>query len=247
MDSGNSVFHEDSDLQPPYPIAPVEVQAYAYVALRSWSDYFEAVDPVYAERLASRAADLKRRFNASFVRIRAGVATLAYAIDGNGKQLLSARSSMGHCLWAVYKKYPDSLPESILEDRFIGDIVRRLNARDMFVPRAGIRTLSSRSRKFNPMSYHNGSIWPHDTAMIAEGFENFGYREEAHQVRAGLILAFTHFKTPIELFAYTRGRWREYRDQSGNGACRQQAWSAASLLSTIEMNAKHDEAAHTVL
>jgi glycogen debranching enzyme len=96
-----------------------------------------------------------------------------------------------------------------------------------------MRTLSSRSRRFDPMSYHNGSVWPHDTAMIADGLENFGFRDEAQRVRDGLMSAYLYFNTPIELFAYSKGRFREYRDPAGNGACRKQAWSAASLLSSI--------------
>ena len=234
MDSAESIFYEDSDVQPSYPIAPVEVQAYAYVALRHWSDFFQVQDADLALVLSTRAQSLKKKFNDAYVLLRDKSTSLAYALDGEGYALKTPRSSMGHCLWAVYRKDEDSAPESILDERFIADIARRLLARDMFVPRAGIRTLSSRSRRFDPMSYHNGSIWPHDTAMIASGLENFGYREEARRVRTALISAYTHFKTPIELFAYSKGRFREYRDERGGGACRKQAWSAASLLFTIE-------------
>ena len=234
MDSGESIFYEDNDTRPPYPIAPVEVQAYAYVALRAWSDFFTDRDADLAELLDARASALKKRFNDSFVLLHNGSISLAYALDGGGRALKSPRSSMGHCLWAVYQRDADSAPESILESRFIEGIARRLLARDMFVPSAGIRTLSSRSRRFDAMSYHNGSIWPHDTAMTAEGLENFGYHEEAKRVRSAIVKAYSHFNTPIELFAYSRG-FKEYRGLNGGGACRKQAWSAASLLSTVEI------------
>lgn len=237
MDSGESVFYESSADRPPYPIAPVEVQAYAYAALRAWSDFFAAEDPEHSANLSQRAADLKRRFNSAFVIRRSHVTSLAYALDGNGAALRSVRSSIGHCLWAAYLPRDGGLPESILDERYVDHVAERLLARDMFVPRAGIRTLSSRSRRFDPTSYHNGSIWPHDTAMIAEGFDIFGKREAARMVRRALIAAYAHFNTPIELFAFTKGRFREYADNSGHGACRKQAWSAASLLRMLELHA----------
>ena len=196
----------------------MEVQAYAYVALRQWSDFFAETDAEISRILVERAKDLKKQFNASFVIGSGKFAMLAFAIDGNGRALLSVRSSIGHCLWAVYRNDADALPESILDARYIETVARRLLARDMFLPRAGMRTLSSRSRRFDPMSYHNGSIWPHDTAMIAEGLENFGFRDEARRVRDGLIAAYLYFNTPIELFAYTKGKFREYRIPEGNGA-----------------------------
>jgi glycogen debranching enzyme len=104
---------------------------------------------------------------------------------------------------------------------------------DLFVRKAGIRTLSTRSDQFDPVSYHNGSIWPHDTAIIAEGFEYFGFHAEARLLREGLLRAYRYFQTPIELFGYSAGKYREYETSSGGKACRVQAWSAASLLSTL--------------
>jgi glycogen debranching enzyme len=138
---------------------------------------------------------------------------------------------MGHTLWASYRG--GIIPESIVEDQHIPALVRRLMTRDIFVPGAGIRTLSSGSKRYDPVSYHNGSIWPHDTAIIAEGFDNFGYIGEAHTVRNSLLQAYRHFKTPIELYAYDEG-FKEYEGVNGSRACRVQAWSAASLLTTLE-------------
>ncbi len=229
MDSTESLFFEHEEEEPVYPIAPVEAQAYAYVALRAWSDYFEASDPAFSKLLAERSATLRLRFNQDFPRRRSGAWTLAFAIDGLGRPLVSPRSSMGHCLWAARRR--GGAIEGILNEEYVPDVVRRLMARDLFVPRAGIRTLSSRSRHFNPLSYHNGSIWPHDGAMLAEGLENFGYVADALRVRGALKSAYAHFKTPIELFGYSKGRFKEYAHHGGAGACRVQAWSAAALLS----------------
>lgn len=231
MDSTESVFFEDSDDRPQYPIAPVEVQAYAYVALRAWSDYFLIRSPILSVDLARRAENLKKKFNESFVLSgRAGSASLAFAVDGTGRALVSPRSSMAHCLWAVWRGSPGAMPESVLSEEYVPLIARRVLKPDLYVPRAGVRTLSQRSTRYDPASYHNGSIWPHDTAIVAEGLDNFGFREEARRMRLGLVSAYTHFQTPVELFVYSRGRYREYVGSEGQNGCRVQAWSAASLL-----------------
>jgi glycogen debranching enzyme len=231
MDSAESVFFEEGGERPAYPIAPVEVQAYTYYALRAWADFFAGDDGVLSERLSSRADDLKKRFNAAFVvQGRRGRLSLAFALDGEGRQLVSPRSSMGHCLWASWQPEQGAMPDSIVAADIIPDIARRLVAPDLYVPRAGIRTLSVRSRAYDPESYHNGSIWPHDTAIVADGLEKVGFREEARRVRASLMSAYRYFNTPVELFVYRRGKYREYCGPSGQGACRTQAWSVASLL-----------------
>jgi len=222
MDSTESVFFEEREERPAYPIAPVEVQAYAWSAFKRWGEH-------------ERAAELKKKFNEAFVLAGPSSITLAYAIDGQGRQLRAPRSSMGHVLWAAYIEEPKN-PfidiECILDAKHIEPLRKRLLARDLFLPKAGIRTLSSRSLHYDPQSYHNGSIWPHDTAMLAEGLENFGYREDAARVRSALINAYLHFNTPIELFSYKRGI-KEYKTESGHGACRVQAWSAAALISML--------------
>jgi len=237
MDSTESLFYEESPVFPLYPIAPVEVQAYAYAAYSAWSDYFKTTDKKFADDLAGKAAALKERFNATFVvkgpprgSGRARRVTLAFALDGNGRKLTAARSSMGHVLFAAYKG-KDSY-HSILDTKYIEALRLRLLSRDLFVPSAGVRTLSARSLHFDPLSYHNGSIWPHDTAMLAQGLRNFGYEEDAKRVEAALLKAYLHFKTPIELFGYKKG-FRAYAHPNGSGACRVQAWSAASLLAVV--------------
>jgi glycogen debranching enzyme len=130
--------------------------------------------------------------------------------------------------------------ESILEEKYIPALVMRLLSRDLFVARAGIRTLSSRSLHFDPASYHNGSIWPHDTEMLAEGLENVGYKDEAKRVRMALKRAYQYFKTPIELFVFAKGKYGEYQNPAGHGACKVQAWSAASLLAAFALDENID-------
>ena len=235
MDSTESVFFERDDERPSYPIAPVEVQAYAFVAMRAWGNALAGKDASLAQVLSERADKLKEKFNDTFVFRRGKAVTLAYALDGKGRLLTSPRSSMGHVLWAVYRGVDE--PESILDGAHVAGVIKRIMAPDLFVPGAGVRTLSSRSKRYDPLSYHNGSIWPHDTAILAEGLELMGYATEAGLVRQALLRAYEHFKTPIELFGYSRGKFREYETSTGGKACRVQAWSAASLLSTLR---EHD-------
>ncbi|MDQ3076481.1 MAG: hypothetical protein M3Q63_00280 [bacterium] len=228
MDSPESVFHEDES-PVTYPIAPVEAQSYAFLALSLWARYFKKSDKVYSETLQDHANTLKSLFNNSFIiRDEMGV-SLATGIDGSGKPITSARSSMGHCMWACLEESRDGIQESIILDEFIPEIAERIMKPDLFAPKAGIRTLSTLSRCYMPNSYHNGSIWPHDTSIVAEGLELFGYKENALRIREALMNALTHFNTPIELFVYDED-FSEYCDSLGKGACKKQAWSAASLL-----------------
>jgi len=233
MDSHESVFFEESKEAPSYPIAPVEVQAYTYVALQSWGQYFKGRDTNLSRTLFTRAELLRSRFNGAFVQKDGDDYSLAFALEGNGRPLSSPRSSMGHCLFAAWRENEAAEMESILEPKYIPGLVRRLLRDDLYVEGVGMRTLSTQSVAYDPYSYHNGSIWPHDTALIAEGLQNFGYRTEARALRGGLVRAYKHFKTPIELFSYTDEGFREYAGPNGQGACRVQAWSAASLLTIL--------------
>lgn len=229
MDSCESLFHEDGQ-SVVYPIAPVEVQSYAYVAMKAWAHYFKKASPKRATQLENKAGELKRLFNQKFIIHNGDSFGLAFALDGEGKQLSSARSSMGHCLWASWEDEKGNR-DSILDEKYIPLLVRRLMAPDLFESKAGMRTLSSASKRFDPYSYHNGSIWPHDTSIIMAGMEIFGFNQEAAELRAALMSAYMHFQTPIELFVFTNGEYKEYCSSGGQGACKKQAWSAASLVS----------------
>jgi glycogen debranching enzyme len=231
MDSSESIFHEDGT-PTSYPIAPLEVQGYAYLAFTLWSKYFADSDSTLSINLSFTAKNLKEKFNEKFV-IPGDSFQLASAIDGSGKPLLSVRSSMGHILWAAQTKELDGISDCILSEEHVPRLVERLLCSDLFEPNAGMRTLSKHSANYDPRSYHNGSIWPHDTAMVATGFENFGYLKESDILRKSLRLAWKHFGTPIELFVYTEGEFQEYQSKSGQKACVKQAWSAASILAEI--------------
>ncbi|HEY0979332.1 MAG TPA: amylo-alpha-1,6-glucosidase [Candidatus Paceibacterota bacterium] len=231
MDSAESVFFEDRDETPAYTLAPVEVQAYAYRALSVWHLLYREQDPARAESLLGCARALRERFYEHFMLPNG---TPAFAVDGQGRMLVSARSSMGHLLWMGARD--NGTYYSLLAPEDVGRVVERLMKSDLFVPGAGIRTLSSDSRKFDPHSYHNGSIWPHDTALIALGMRDAGFEKEAARVREALLAAYAHFATPLELFAHDE-KLMPYAGSNGQGSCQVQAWSAAGLLALLSEEA----------
>ncbi|MGE5392296.1 MAG: amylo-alpha-1,6-glucosidase [Candidatus Saccharibacteria bacterium] len=229
MDSIESVFHEDGTGYD-YPLAPVEVQAYAYLALKLWSRYFADAGSRDPMPFLKRAEAIKKAFPRFETTDPDGNYYLAFAIDGKGRQFRPVRSSMGHCLWASLNMREDGVTEGILSEEKFGLIVKRLMAPDMFEPEAGIRTLSSYSRNFHPNSYHNGSIWPHDNSLIAEGFEIHGFRQEAALVRRAVLTALGYYKTPVELYVRENNGYLDYCSDTGQRACSKQAWTAAALL-----------------
>ena len=231
MDSAESVFHETGETDLRYPLAPVEVQGYAYLAYRLWASYFTHRDTDRYRHLSERADRLKQVFNEKFPTTDPdGNFYLAFKLDAQGTQFRSVRSNMGHILWASCTQEDDGEVDCILEEAYIPQIVKRLMMPDMFDPKAGIRTLSSFSSKYLPNSYHNGSIWPHDNAMIAEGFEIHGFTTEARMVYDAMLSAIAHFDTPIELFVYHQHFYSDYMSDTGQQACKQQAWSAAAIM-----------------
>ena len=228
MDHETSLFHEDGSA-PVMPVAPLEVQAYAYAALRMWGDMFNEDNPDFSRALHERALRLKTIFNRAFPVQSPQGFFLASGIDGSGKQIQAVRSTMGHVLWAVWRKTDGSV-ESILDVELIPRVAGRLMRPDLFEPHAGIRTLSTYSIGFTPDGYHNGALWPHDTSIVAEGLENFGYDADARRIRDALFEAFRYFKAPIELFVYDGGQYKDFHSSFRDPACKKQAWSAAAMV-----------------
>jgi len=227
MDSEDSVFHEDG-YPVSYPLAPVEAQAYSYLAMRLWSRSTEL--PVeLREQISSRADILKTNFNKNFVLQDKQGTYLAAGLDDRGLPLRAVRSSMGHVLWASLVPDLDGELDGILNNKHIPEVVGRIMT-ELLDLRSGIRTLSPASRRFAPVSYHNGSVWPHDNAIIAEGFINYGYTTEADIVKEAVKNAISVFATPVELYVAGSDGPVEYVAPSGQRACRKQAWSAAALL-----------------
>ncbi|MCL4354252.1 hypothetical protein M1349_02145 [Patescibacteria group bacterium] len=219
---------------PPYPIAPVEVQGYAWLALKQWVDYFSSSNSdrkVFAKRLNDHANSLKKRFNETFVFKDEEYDFPAQALDGNKKQLKTVTSNPLLLLWASHVK--DGRVESILGDEYIDSLVDRSFQKDLFDPDAGIRTMSVKSPWFNPGqdSYQNGSFWPKINGMAHEGLMHWGFVSQAAELKEAALKPIYHFRTPIELHIKGGdGQYLEYRSPDGQVSCKKQAWSAAVIL-----------------
>lgn len=236
-DSHESVRKADGSM-PIYPIAPVEVQGYTWLALNLWADFHANTDinysnsRIFAQRLKSHAKRMKKRFNAAFLfKDNKKLHFPSQALDGNKEQIRTITGNPLLLLWASYKT--GGKVESILEDSYISDLVKRAFLPDMFDLSAGIRTMSTESPTFNPNanSYHNGSYWPKLNGMAHEGLQEFGYSKEAEKLRLATLLPIAYFQTPIELYIKNNeGTLLEYKNDRGQVGCREQAWSAAVAL-----------------
>ena len=173
-DSGDSQRFHDGRLAEP-PIAPVEVQGYVYDAKRGLAEIAREVwrDRALAERLEREAEELRERFEKAFwVEEHGGF--YALALDGE-KQPVDARcSNMGHLLWS-----------GIAGPERVAIVVDQLLSEGLWSG-WGIRTMASDDAAYNPLSYHNGTVWPHDTALAAWGLARHGYAEPARRVARAL-------------------------------------------------------------
>jgi glycogen debranching enzyme len=189
-DSGDSQRFHDGRLAEP-PIAPVEVQGYVYdaklglaeIARKAWRD------PELADRLEREAAELQARFNEAFWSPdRGGFYVLA--LDGEKGQVDSRCSNMGHLLWSgiVPPERVDAVADQLLSETLWSGW--------------GIRTMAGDEAAFNPLSYHNGTVWPHDSALGAWGLARHGHVEASRRVARALIEAAGHFGWSLpEVFA----------------------------------------------
>lgn len=220
-DSHDAVSHGDGRLAEP-PIALVEVQAYVYAALVGLSDLARRVGRTQAaEGWAARATELRRRFDRDFW--LADEHTYALALDRDKRPCRVVSSNAGHALWA-----------GIAEPHRARLLVERLFRDDLFCG-WGIRTLSSNAARFNPMSYHNGSVWPHDNALIAAGCARYGATERAATVLDALFhagLQLEDRRLP-ELFCGFE-RCAGQRPVPYPVACKPQAWAAGSVLLLLQ-------------
>ena len=222
-DSNNSLTAADGTLAP-LPAALVEVQGYVFHAKSGLARLFSRLGRhEFADKLRREAEVLRSRFDELFW--VADRDFYAQALDRDKNQVQAVSSNPGHCLWS-----------GILPSERAGQVVARLVAPDMFSG-WGVRTLSSQERSYNPMSYHNGSIWPHDNSIIAAGMRRYGFRREAELVARSVLEAtmrFTDDRVP-ELFC---GFARDRRFNSGPGQylvnCSPQAWGAGALFHFLQ-------------
>jgi glycogen debranching enzyme len=176
-DSFDSIAFSDGQLAQP-PITLAEVQGYVYAAYLARADLAEALG-ADGSPWRERAAELKRRFHEVFWLPSLGY--YALALDRDKRPVDVRTSNIGHCLWT-----------GIVDDAVAGQVVEHLLSPAMFTG-FGLRTLSADATAYNPVSYHNGSVWPHDTALGASGIARYGFRDEAERIVTGLLDAAESF------------------------------------------------------
>ena len=210
-DSGDSVNWHDGTLAAA-PIALVEVQGYAYEAARNAQQIYEHFGISGTDRLRHFADRLHAAFHETFWVHDERGPRLAIALDSSKRAVDSNTSNPGHVLGT-----------GLLSTEQEAMVVRRLmNDLDTGV---GLRTMSTRNARYNPLSYHNGSIWPHDSAICARGMILAGHPEPAGNVLAGLLAAAKAFDGRLpELFGFIDD---EAIVVPYPASCRPQAWAAA--------------------
>lgn len=220
-DSSDSIRWQDGKLAAA-PIALAEVQAYAYHAARVGADLLDAFDRPGADAWRVWAQQLKARFDATFWLEGELGPYPAVALDADKRAADSVTSALGHLLGT-----------GLLDPEHERSVARYLTAPALDCG-LGLRTLSADAVGFNPLGYHTGSVWPHDTAIAVGGLAAAGYRDEAWSLADGLLDAGVAFEFRMpELFAgYGRaaGKPAPYP-----AACRPQAWSAAAAIALVRV------------
>lgn len=219
-DSGDAIVNADGS-SVKGPKALCELQGYVYDAWRRMAEIYDFLGRAEtADALRSKADALFRHFNEAFWDEEAGF--YACALDGDKKKVMSIASNCGHCLWS-------GIVPADRAERVVG----RLLMRDM-CSGWGIRTLSAQNPAYNPYSYQNGSVWPHDNALIALGFRRYGFAKEAAQVAREVSGAghFFEFHQMPELYSGVERTDTNFPVQYP-GANVPQAWAAGSAFTFL--------------
>jgi glycogen debranching enzyme len=220
-DSGDSIFHADGSLAEG-PIALCEVQGYAFQARRQAAVLAGALgDQELAAELAARAGSLQEKFQQVFW--CAELSSYALALDGKKRPCRVRASNAGHCLFSgiASREHAGRIAEELLSPRFFSGW--------------GIRTIAAGEARYNPMAYHNGSIWPHDNAMIAFGLARYGYTRSAMEILEGLFhtaIAVDLHRLP-ELFCGFE-RHAGLHPILYPLACAPQSWAAAAVFCLLQ-------------
>ncbi len=218
-DSEDSIFHRDGRF-PKGPIALLEVQGYAYAAWRAMADLGARLGDARAPAWGERAEEVRLLVEDRFWMEDEGF--YAIALDGDGEQCRSIGSNAGHLLFT-------GLPSP---ERAAQVTQRMLSAE--FRSGWGLRTLARGQARFNPMSYHNGSVWPHDTSLAVAGMAHYGERDAVAMLLGEIYTAASHFHMRLpELFC-------GFEREPGEGpiaypvACLPQAWAAGSVFLMLQ-------------
>ncbi|MDP8923234.1 MAG: amylo-alpha-1,6-glucosidase [Chloroflexota bacterium] len=222
-DSHDAISFSDGRPAEP-PIALAEVQGYVYAAWIAAARYLEHFgERDRAEQLRARALDLRVRFMRDWWLPREQ--SFALALDAQKQLVPSVSSNVGHCLWA-----------GMLDEATAKTVAERLMREDMLCG-WGIRTLSSMEATFNPMSYHNGSVWPHDNSLIVAGLKRYGMDANASIVAQEVLEAavrFPGFRLPELYCGFARDRRYFSMPAQYPVSCSPQAWAAGSIFLILQ-------------
>jgi len=216
-DSWNSILFSDGTNSKP-PRATCEIQGYVYEAKRRCARLARTVwdDPALGDRLDRDATDLKARFNRDFW--IADRTCFALALDGDHRQVDSRTSNIGHLLWS-----------GIVDDDKADAIAGHLMSDRMFTG-WGVRTMAEDDAGYNPIEYHNGTVWPHDNAFIAAGLRRYGHAADAARIAYAILEAATYFDWRLpEVFAGYPRSLTKFPVQYPT-ACSPQAWASGTPL-----------------
>jgi glycogen debranching enzyme len=220
-DSEDSISFADGRLAEG-PIAAVEVQGYVYAAKRGMAELCRLLGKEdRAAQLEQEAERLQRNFDQAFWLEDEGY--YALALDGRKQRVDSVASNPGHCLWS-----------GIVPRHRAAAVAERLMAEDLFSG-WGVRTLATGMARFHPLSYHNGSVWPHDNSLIAAGLSRYGFNDKAQEIAGGLLeaaAAIPEHRLP-ELFAGYPRRTASYPVPYPL-ANAPQAWAAGAVIHCLE-------------
>ena len=220
-DSHDSIFHADGALAQA-PIALCEVQGYVYAGKLAAAELARAMgDAVLARALTQESEQLRQRFQAAFWCEE--IASYAIALDGDKRQCKVASSNAGHALWSgiAAPDHAQRIVDGLMSPAFFSGW--------------GIRTIPVGAARYNPMSYHNGSIWPHDNALIAAGMARYGRTEAAMQLLSSTFDATLHFdlhRLPELFCGFTRRHGAA--PTLYPVACSPQAWAAAAVFGMLQ-------------
>ena len=216
-DSWNSIVHPDGSLAS-LPRGTCELQGYAYDARRRTARLAREVwcDESWARQLDDDAAELRRRFNKDFW--LDDEQYFALALDGQKQPVRTITSNPGHLLWS-----------GIVDGHRVDAVTSRLMGEDLFSG-WGVRTLAAGQPAFNPLEYHNGTVWPHDNSLIAAGLARYGKHDEAARIAHAVLDAARSFdyRLPEAFAGYPRtdtGFPVPYPT-----ACSPQAWASGTPL-----------------
>ena len=236
-DSGDSQRFYDGRLAEA-PIAPGEVQGYVYDAKQRMAEVAREVwgDAELADRLEAEAAELQKRFDEAFwCEARGGY--YALALDGHKARVDSLTSNIGHLLWSGI--VPPARADAIV-DQLMGDELWS---------GWGVRTMSTGDGAFNPLSYHNGTVWPHDNSLIAWGLARYERWPETHRIARRMLSAAGHFANQLpEVFAGFSRSATPFPIAYPTAA-RPQAWAAGTpvLLLQLLLGLRPDPAAKALV